>query len=190
MSLLFQCHDYLRPNVPNAMKEQTNEIYKVINSDLRKLNLTVKEIDDEELGKLFLIVPNNEVLEKALENVDESNIQDYLIEYASSHNDGNVKRKEELLTLMQRYIEGITKDNNYKDLNKRLFENVDMLYNNLNLRHNQKVKDPRFFEATKNNREHWLDVLYDLSLLVINSKNEYKHNKEIMEEKRKVFGDK
>ncbi len=189
LSLFEQSANRMKHTYAGSNMEKTiNETVKIIDVDLKKLNLVRKMIADDELGHVWLIVPNNATLEKALTKVDESNIQDYLIEYCSSHNDGNVGRKEELLILIQKYIEGITKNRAYKESNERLFDNVDMLFNNLDLRHNKDVNDPRYYEETKSNREHWLDMLYDLSLMVINSKEEYEHNKEIKDLKRKVSG--
>lgn len=169
LSIIYQ---YGEDNNPKYT-EKTSQVLQIINFDLRKLNLIQKNIINDEYGPLVIIIPNDTVLESALESVDDSNVQEYLIEYKSSHNNGNIKRKKELLKLISNYIEGITKSKTYRECNKRLFDDVDFLYNNLDLRHNPKIKDSGFFEKASLELEKWLDITYEESLLVIKSKSEY-----------------
>ena len=148
------------------------------------MNLTRKAIETEEFGTVMIIIPKDELLENVLQKPEFKDVRDYLIEYRSSYNDGNVKAKEELLKLLATHIEGITKQSKYREKNKRLFDDADFLYNNLNIRHNQGIKDIRFYNATLSNREYWLDLAYRETLLVLNSVIEYFDNDAI--EKKKV----
>jgi len=167
-------------------EQSSNDILKIINYDLDKMNLGQKSIEIDKMGKIVIIIPKDELLDQILKDNKDINVNDYLIEYKSSHNDGNVKRKEELLRLLSNHIEGITKDKNLKVVYKRLYENTDFLYNNLDLRHNVEVKDRRFYEKTLNNREKWLDMTYRQSLLVIATRTEQKDSALISKLKNEV----
>ena len=159
-------------------------IIKIINYDLDKMNLTRESINKEEFGKVIIIIPKDELLESVLSNSKNQDVKEYLIEYKSSHNDGNVKAKEEILKLLATHVEGITKQKKYYDLNKRLFDDADFLFNNLNIRHNQEVKDIRFYNSTSKNREEWLDLAYRETLLVLNSVVEFEDTHKIKEKKK------
>ena len=191
LTLLYQADEKFGLSKTMVFKNFLADVIRVIDYDLRKLNLTKKKIEHNEFGNIIVIIPNDELLEKTLEDISDRNIQDYLIEYSSSRCDGNIQRKEELLILMQKYVEGFTKnkDLSYKEFHKELFSNVDYLYNNLDLRHNKDVKDKSLYLETKDNREYWLDMLYRLSLYVINIPTEVKYAKQIKEVKRKIYGD-
>lgn len=171
------------PEIDNAI----SSISKVISYDLDKMNLTKKSIELEEFGTIIIIIPKDELVENILQNSGNKDVRDYLIEYKSSHNDGNVKTKEELLKLLSTHVEGITKQSKYRKRNERLFIDTDFLYNNLNIRHNQEVKDKRFYEATFTNREFWLDLTFRETLLVLNSIIEYNDN-DAIEKKKKDAG--
>lgn len=149
--------------------EVVYDILKIIINNLDKLSLDFKYIDDDKLGKVAIIIPKNEILENVLNCSNNTTISDYLIEYGSSHNDGNISRKEELLKLLANSVEEITKNPNYKDYDKILFSDTNFLYNNLNLRHNQKVNDTRYYDVTYADREKWLDLTYRNTLLVLNT---------------------
>lgn len=183
-SLLLQFFDRFSRNRNQEIDKAVNSITKIINYDLDKMNLTKEVIKTEEFGEIIIIIPKDELLENLLQKPKFKDVRDYLIEYRSSHNDGNLKTKEELLKLLATHVEGITKQKKYRDLNERLFRDVDFLYNNLNIRHNQEVKDKRFYDATSANREYWLDLAYRETLLVFNSVIECSDNDAI--EKKKV----
>ena len=184
-SFIFYCElllsiAYQFPIPDNPYYEtKLEEIIKVIGYDLEKLNLVRKLINDDNYGPLYIIIPNDIILESALTIVDDSNIQNYLIEYKSSHNDGNKQRKTELLKLISNYIEGITKNKDYKEKYKSFFSDIDFLYNNLGLRHNQKVKNKLFLDSVSDSLEEWLDRLYRESLLAISLTIEFEDSKAI-----------
>ena len=159
------------------------EIKKFISIVLNKLNLVPKTFKNE-LGDLVIIVPNSVILEKALDIVNDETIEHYLIEYKATRTRGNLKRKEELLKLVANYIENITKNKQLKAFNHRLYSDADFLYNNLDLRHGVIAKDKTFFELTFNEREKWLDFLFEECLLVILSKNEANIHVEVEKLKR------
>ena len=184
LSVLFQFFLHLPRSHNRDIDETVNSINKVIDYDLNKLSLTKKSIETEEFGKIITIIPKDELLENVLQEIKAEDVKEYLIEYRSSHNDGNVKAKEEILKLLATHVEGITKQKKYRDLNERLFKDADFLYNNLNIRHNQEVKDVRFYNATLADREDWLDLAYRETLLVFNSVIECADNDAI--EKKKV----
>ena len=186
LSLLSQFAFALPRNHNQEIDKTIASIIKIINYDLDKMSLTKEAIKTEEFGTVIIIIPKDELLENVLQKPKFKDVRDYLIEYKSSHNDGNVKAKEELLKLMATHVEGITKQAKYRDKNKRLFDDTDFLYNNLNIRHNQEVKDKRFYNATLSNREHWLDLAYRETLLVFNSVIEYSDNEAIEKKKNEA----
>lgn len=176
LSLFFQLQDRIR----NTTVIQTiRHIKKIIFTDLDLLNLEVKYIDTKQ-GEVAIIVVKDQLLEEVTDIVDSESIRDRLIEYRAKKNDGNVARKEEILKIVAEYVEGFLKDNSLKLMNTRLFDDTGFLYNNLNIRHNNtKVNETKYYEATKSNREKWLDYLYQEILLVIISVKEKKIHEDI-----------
>ena len=166
-------------------KSQLSGMRNLILYDLEKLNLNV-EIIEEDIGRVASIGPKNVLLEEALQNVNESNIETMLIKYNSSSNNGDVNAKENILCAIYSYVESYLKNPRLLAMNKQLFGNVDFLYNNLNMKHDNKVFNETFFyRETLNEREKWLDNLYHLVLMVIASKQELDINQNINELKAK-----
>ena len=148
----------------------------LIRYDLSKLNLEAKIIK-ENLGDVVSIGPKNELLETVLNNINDISIENRLIRYNSSNTSGKINEKEEILCSIYSFVEGFIKDPQLYQMNKRLFENVDFLYNNLNMKHNNdKFNDTFFYGETLGQREKWLDNLFHDVLLVIASKREQEIN--------------
>ena len=164
------------------------DLMRIINFDLTKLNLTYQIVQNELLGDIALIIPKNLVVDEPLKETKYKNIRPFLVEYMSKHNEGNIQKKENLLSSIDKEIEGITKNPKYKGLNDTLFDDTDFLYNNLNLRHNQEVKDVRFYNKTIANREEWLDLVYRNSILVLSCTKEYDDHLKIKSLKKEVDG--
>lgn len=147
------------------------EIRHLIEIDLDKLNLDYKFIKIE-IGIVATIFPKDELLEVVVET-SKTDLAQLLIKYKSLRMEGNVKGKEELLTSISKHIEPLLKDSQLKSNNRRLFDNVGFLLNNLNVRHNNiETNNVDFFNKTTKEREQWLDNLFLLVLLVIKSKEE------------------
>lgn len=171
------------------VKSQLSGMKNLILYDLEKLNLSVEIIEDD-IGRVASIGPKNALLEEVLENVTDRNIETMLIKYNSSLNNGDVNTKENILCAIYSYVESYLKNPQLLALNKRLFGNVDFLYNNLNMKHDNKVYNETFFyEETLSEREKWLDNLYHLVLMVIASKKENDTNQSINELKVKKKND-
>ena len=154
------------------------EIRRLIEIDLDKLNLDYKFIKTE-IGIAATIFPKDELLEEVV-GTSKSDLAQLLIKYKALRMEGNIKGKEELLTSISKHIEPLLKDNELKSNNKRLFDNVGFLLNNLNVRHNNiEANNVEFFNKTMKNRERWLDDLFLLVLLVIKSKDELIINQNI-----------
>lgn len=184
MTVLIQLSDVSLPYL--AFDEAVDNVNKLIKYDLNKLGLKIEKIEDEQMGTLAIIIPKDVLLDCVLNSVEEKNIQHHLIEFMSSHSEGDIKRKEEILILLSKYVEGITKDNDLKIVYNRLYDNTDFLYNNLDLRHNIKVKDKRFYNKTLDEREKRLDITYRYTLLVIATKTEDYDSKCITKLKKDV----
>ena len=161
-----------------------NQLYScrnLINYDLSKLNLEARIIESS-MGDVASIGPKNELLEKALELVDDNSIENRLVRYNSKDIIGKIDEKEEILCSLYSFVEGLLKDSQLCQMNRRLFNNVDFLYNNLNMKHNNdKFNDTFFYEATLSKREKWLDNLFHEVLLVIASKKEQRIDFDIKE---------
>ena len=97
------------------------------------MNLVPKEIQTE-IGVVTTFIPNDSLLEKTLEEVNDENIERYLIEYSSSRTNGNVNKKTEILKLLSSTVEGITKVERFRNKYKQLCRNTDLMYNKLDLR--------------------------------------------------------
>lgn len=163
------------------VKQQLSGMKNLVLYDLKKLNLNAEMVEDN-LGIVASIGPKNALLEEVLNYVDDKNVEAMLIKYNSSSNDGKINEKENTLCAIYSYVESYLKDPLLLASNKRLFENVDFLYNNLNMKHDNKVFNETFFyKETFNNREEWLDSLYHLVLMVIASKREFIINQNINE---------
>lgn len=155
-----------------------SEIDKIITYDLEKLGLEKKKIDSN-LGKIAIIIPHDEKIERAISLVNKNN-RDYLIEYLSKKTERNTRRKEELLKLLANDVENITKNKSLRAQNERLFEDTDFLFNNLDLRHGVEVNDKCFYDATLNDREKWLDITFNEVINVFIAKDEAKIHSEIL----------
>ena len=167
---------------------QLNTACNLICYDLSKLNLEAKIIK-ESLGDVASIGPKNELLETVLNNIDDISVENRLIRYNSSSTSGKIDEKEEILCSIYSFVEGFIKDPQLFQMNKRLFGNVDFLYNNLNMKHNNdKFNDTFFYEETLEQREEWLDSLFHNVLLVVASKREQEINAAIntLKDKKKV----
>lgn len=154
------------------IRRQIDSIERIIETNASKLNLVLKKIETD-IGSIIILIPNNSLVEETLEYVENTNVQNYLIEYSSVRNNGNIERKEEILKLLATTVEGITKQEKYKNKFKQLCSNVDLLYNKLDLRHNVRVKDRRYYDRTISSREKWLDLVFRETLLVLNLENHY-----------------
>lgn len=166
-------------------KQQLSGMKNLVLYDLKKLNLSVEMVEDN-LGIVASIGPKNALLEDVLNCIDDKNVETMLIKYNASSNDGKVDEKENILCAIYSYVESYLKDPQLLNSNKRLFENVDFLYNNLNMKHDNKVFNETFFyQETLINREKWLDDLYHLVLMVIASKQECEINQSINDLKAK-----
>lgn len=169
----------------NFVFKQIDAMVKLIEFDLKKLNLNADKIESD-LGEIVRIGPKNELLEATLDIVNDENIESKLIRYNSSNMVGKVKEKEDILCAIYSYVEGFLNDNRLAQMNKRLFEDVSFLYNNLNMKHNNdKSNDTFFYEATLDSREEWLDKLFHNVLLVIGSSRELQIHDAISDLKKK-----
>ena len=176
----------ISPHDFNTVKNHIISILKLIDWDLEKLSLTRKTIESK-LGKVTVIVPKDILLEEALSIANDKDVQDSLIVYKSTKLEGNVKEKEKILILLANYIEGITKNNELKIKNLRLFDDINFLLNNFEIRHNNsEVNIKKYYEATLDEREEWLDLIYSEILFVICSKKENENHLKIEELKQRV----
>ena len=184
--LVLSLYEQIKPSMiklsdRDFVVQQLTGMKNLILYDLDKLNLNA-DIVDESIGKVASIGPKSELLESALEVVDNKTIETRLIRYNSLANKGNICEKENILCAIYSYVEGFLNDNELAKMNSRLFQNVAFLYNNLNMKHNNDCSNDTFFyESTLSNREEWLDRLFHNVLLVIASKKERETNKEINE---------
>ena len=155
-----------------TITRQLRSCIQVIDFDLNKLNLKYELINNE-LGRIAIIVPKDELLESVLDDIDDTSVSANLIKYKALKTEGNIKLKEEILITLSKYIEPIFKNDTLEKLNHRLYKDVGFMLNNLDLRHNNiKANETKFYNATLNNREEWLDKLYLEILLVIKSVKE------------------
>ena len=189
--LVLSINNQLKPSmIPyseyrNFVFKQIDAMVKLIDFDLKKLNLIANRIESD-IGEIIMIGPKNELLETTLEIINDNNIESKLIRYNSNNLVGKVEEKEDILCAIYSYVEGFLNDNRLAQMNKRLFEDVSFLYNNLNMKHNNdKSNDTFFYEATLNNREEWLDRLFHNILLVIGSSRESQTHDAISELKKK-----
>ena len=165
----------------NFAVKQIDSMVKLIEFDLKKLNLDKNKIESD-IGEIITIGPKNELLENALDIINNDNIESKLIRYNSSNLVGKVEEKEDILCAIYSYVEEFLNDLRLSQLNKRLFEDVSFLYNNLNMKHNNdKSNDTFFYESTLNDREEWLDRLFHNILLVIGSGRESQTHDAIMD---------
>ena len=171
--------EYYSRSDKDSVEEQLLSIIKIIKYDLQKLNLEYQFITND-AGRVAIILPKDAFVESVLEDIGDQNISKGIIEYKSTKMEGNVDGKEKLLYSFGKYIEPLLKNDDLKEKNKRLFDDVSFMLNNFDLRHNNKnVNEQKYYHATLKDREKWLDKLFAEILLVIKSEKESDIHKEL-----------
>ena len=171
--------EYYSYSDKESVEEQLSLIIKVIEFDLEKLNLEYQFINND-AGCVAIILPKEALVESVIEDVEDQNISRGIIEYKSIKMEGNVDEKEKLLCSFGKYIEPLLKNDELKEKNKRLFDDVSFMLNNFDLRHNNKdTNEQKYYRATLKDREKWLDKLFIEILFVIKSEQESNIHKEL-----------
>ena len=177
--------EYYSPSDKDSVEEQLSSIIKIIKFDLEKLNLEYRFITSD-AGRVAIILPKDAFVESVLEDVEDQNISRGIVEYKSIRMEGNVDGKEKLLYSFGKYIEPLLKNDELKENNKRLFDDVTFMPNNFDLRHNNKdINEQKYYHATLKDREEWLDKLFVEILLVIKSEQESVIHKELSSLRKK-----
>lgn len=158
-----------------CINKKFKEIRKIIFNDLDLLDLDYKKIENDKLGDVIIIIPKNIELEAAIEEIDDTNVRDQLIKYNYRAYEGKPKEKENILKTVMNYVEGLLKNNDLKQLNPTLFDDLGFFINNFDVRHNntqEGVNKTVYYNATKSNREEWLDKIYNEIIMLILMKKE------------------
>ena len=185
-SLLFQFFEHFKGKIDIAFDEKIAEVLKIIDFDLDRLNLKRTITHHEIMGPISIIIPKDPAVDEALKIITDFDCRRYIIEYAAKRNEGNIKRKEELLILISKHVEEVIKDKLFSHNEKELCSDVGFLLNNLDLRHNKNVNDIRFYNKTLAKREQWLDLLYRYCIFAFSAKEKITIHKQIEDLKRNV----
>lgn len=159
-------------------------LYKVIKNIeeiLEELNYSIEKIEDR-----YVIVEKDAVLTSIAEK--NLNICSDVIEYRRFNLKGDIETKKAIILKLADKIEPLKikfKGNNYNSL----MDDVQMLLNNLNLRHNNlngKNKKEIIVKMSDEELEIWYDRVYDMILAVLQIDDYLDNSNEIEKLKKKL----
>lgn len=158
-----------------------NKILENIEELLEELNYEIQKVGDK-----YLIVEKDIFATSVAEkNID---IADVVIEYRRFNLKGDVETKKEIILKLADKIEPMREKFKATSYN-HIMEDVQMLLNNLNLRHNNlagKYKKEYVVNLNKEDIEKWYDKLYDMILGILTLNDYLDVNGEIKELKLKI----
>lgn len=147
-----------------------------IGSTLDCLNMTVKYCKEEEKA---IIVEKN-VAATAVAEIVDTDLAFSVIEYNHHLLKGDINKKKAILNALANKIEPDRKT--LSGLNKSLEDELFYMLNNINIRHNNKVKNK--LKMTDKKLEGWYDETYQLALLAILLIDNIERSKKIRELKK------
>ena len=160
------------------------DVYKIISNIeeiLDELNYKIEKIED----RYMIVEKDNVVIAVAEKNID---ISGDIIEYRRFNLKGDVRTKKDIILKLAERIEPLRKK--FKGTNYNpIMEDVQMLLNNLNLRHNNlegKNKREIIIKMSNEELEMWYDRLYDMILNIFQINDYLTYSSEIDELKNNL----
>lgn len=143
-----------------------------------------QKLDDN----VVIFVPKSQSAIAVAEIID-SDLSYRVIEYNHHSLHGNIEGKKAILLLLANELEHSR--NKLKSINKSMEDNLFMLFNNMNLRHDNCRKDsPNYVEyianMSKEELEDWYDEIYQLCLLAFLEIDNIERKNRIKELKDKI----
>lgn len=151
-----------------AEKDSLTDVISAADENIRKfLSWYNYELKYYPKKQKVLAVPNNPYATAVAENIANEELSYSIVEYNHYLLKGKVHKKKDILLALGVDLEPHRKE--IASINKKLEDNIFYMLNNLNLRHNNKVKGDRYYNekvAKMNNAalEKWYDELYHLML--------------------------
>lgn len=169
---------YAVTNVYNAVLENVNSCLNWLNYETRFI--TKKDI--------VLVVEKNAAATSVSEIVDED-LAYSIISYNHFLLKGNIEEKRKILLKLANEIE--PRRNKLENINYELTDNIFFMFNNLNIRHNNRIVGDKYYNeyvANMNEEEleGWYDKLYQKILLVYLLVDDEKVKKEVKELRKNV----
>ena len=112
-----------------------------------------------------------------------------VIEYNHHLLQGNIEKKKAILLLLADKIE--SKRSDLKNINRTMETNIFMLFNNMNIRHDNCSKESSHYieyvaNMPKKELEEWYDEIYQLSLLAFLELDNIERNRKISDLKNLI----
>ncbi len=153
------------PSFKLTVSEEYEQLKNNILSLIEHLNMEVKYFCKEEKA---IIVEKNKAATAVAEIVDD-NLAHKVIEYNHYLLKRNISKKKHILNEIHSELE--PKRQILENLNKILSDNVFYMFNNINIRHNNREKGKNYKEfvskMSDKELEGWYDETYQLALLAI-----------------------
>lgn len=169
-----------------SMRENVDVIMQTMRYDLEKMNF---EFHEDHEGKILVVEKDRAAIATA--EVLDDNLADEVIEYNHYLLRGDLSRKKHILLALADFLE--PKRKLLQSVNKTLDNNIFYLFNNLNIRHNNKEQGKYYCEhiAEMNDEqlEEWYDETYQTALFAILSLEQIERNKKICELKAVMNGE-
>lgn len=166
--------------IPNASQIYMQQVLKVVEA--------IGYMSTQE-GNVTIFVPKSAAAISVAEIVAPS-LSYKVIEYNHHTLQGNLEKKKSILLLLYEKIE--PQRDKLKQINKTMADNLFILFNNLNLRHNncdeQKKENYKAFVAQmpKKDLESWYDEIYQICLLAFLELENVERNEKIKELKENL----
>lgn len=163
-------------------KEEFNIIKTSLNKILDKIGYESKIIDDDKI----LLVEKNNTIRAIAEAQTNTDVAFKLYEYKAFEYKNDIKKKKEILVSLSHETEKITSKWKEKGDFYNLYDKLDRLLNNFNLRHNN-VDINKRYDLSKISHEELLkiyDITYDLIVAVLSLEIGLKRYPEISELKK------
>lgn len=175
---IYNLVNFIEPNILDS--DSISVIDAIKNNILDLLDDMNYEIKDNNLHQ-SIIVEKSPITTAVVEKFSE--LTDTVIEYRRFSLKGNIESKKEILLKLADRIEPLRKKLNGTTY-KNILEDINMLLNNLNIRHNNlegKYKQEYTINMAKEELEKWYDTTYDMILSAL-MLEDYIDNKKSIDE--------
>ena len=164
-----------------------SHLYDIMTECLSKLNHKAVYIEKEE--KVLVIEDNPEVT--AVAEIMDDNLAYDVIRYNHHSLKGEIELKKAILLKLSNELEPKRKE--LKALNSKLEDDIFYMFNNLNIRHNNRSKKDKNYKEyvakmKKDRLEKWYDELYQMILLAFLLLDNKDRAAEVKELRNKVNG--
>lgn len=176
---------YLNPPYGNCAINSAHQIY------LQQIYKVIEEIgymySVNEMGITIFVPKSPEAI--SVSEIIEPEVSYRVIEYNHYSLKGDIEKKKAILLLLADKIE--SKRIELRNINKTMETNIFMLFNNMNIRHDNCSKEsPHYIEYVANmprkELEQWYDEAYQLSLLAFLELDNVERNRKILDLKNYI----